>query len=202
MVCVDFDGTLLDFGGAIKNYLAKDGITFYPENVKYYDYSNSDIGCNRELLYKAFYTDEFYEYLKLYEGVIDAIELLKTVEDVHAYTGAVNMESVYNRRLNLIRKLGLKGKPYTAPPVEHYIALTEPCLKGGDTKPVIKEANAVFDDCVGVLYNWYMNGSDAKLYLIDAPYNQEESDTEGIIDWSKIIRCSSFSDAVNKYLAG
>ena len=200
MVCVDFDGTILNFNDCLKNFLAKDNVTFRPEKVKFYDYSNEGIGCSKETIYNAFSQKEFYDNLDFFEGAFKSLEALRSFDDVYAYTGAVDNDVIVNKRKSLIKRLKLKGYPYLCTEKNQKLEMDIPYYRGGVHKPVILEADALFEDCVGVIYNWQKRGATAEYYLIDAPYNQEEDDTEHLIDWTKVTRCRTFFEAVDIYI--
>lgn len=184
-VCVDVDGVLLDFNDNLARYL-KDtrNIDFDPAKCIDYDYKY-DLGFDRQIIYDCFKEPEFYKGLRTKEGVVPALKKLQLFFRTKAYTGSVNNDIIINRRRQVCKTFGLYGEPFI-----------------GERKLTDFGAIALFDDCLGVHKQWIEEGSKAKLFLIDAPYNQKTEENKSSLDWSRIIRCKNFEDAVNKFLSG
>lgn len=181
IAAVDIDGTAYNFHGAVKAYLEEMGHTFYPEKCIDYHF-NGDIGCDKQLIYDSFDKKELYDKLKAYEGSIEAINLLRQHGTVYGYTASVAEPSIFNQRVKLVEELGMIPKVF----VKH--------------KPVI-DADALFDDCLGVHRCWIAANSNAKLYLIDQPHNRVTEENKDDPIWQRVIRCNSLLEAVQLYLS-
>lgn len=181
IAAVDIDGTAYNFHGAVKAYLEEMGHTFYPEKCIDYHF-NGDIGCDKQLIYDSFDKKELYDKLKAYEGSIEAINLLRQHGTVYGYTASVAEPSIFNQRVKLVEELGMIPKVF----VKH--------------KPVI-DADALFDDCLGVHRCWIAANSNAKLYLIDQPHNRMTEENKDDPIWQRVIRCNSLLEAVQLYLS-
>ena len=182
-VCVDVDGTLLDFQGALKSYFSDKGIDYKSEKVTSYNFDGK-IGCKKKDVYAAINETEFYKHLKEFNNAITALDKLQDAEvTTLAYTASVVNSEIYKKKCCFINRHHMPGIPYIG------------------KKPVIKDAAALFDDCLEIHKEWIEQGYEGKLYLIDAPYNRECNNKNIDIQWEKIIRCDSFADAVNDFLA-
>lgn len=175
-VCVDIDGTLVDMQSGLKFYLAERGLDLITEAVTAYNFK-CDCGVSKSDIMKAFTDVELYKGLKLFEGVEKALKKLKGYIEVQSYTGSYPVEEIAVERFRLCQSLGLNGAMYI-----------------GIKKPTDMQAVALFDDCLEVMEQWLEDGSTAKLYLIDAPYNRREHS-------DRIIRCSSFVEAVERFIS-
>lgn len=181
-VCLDIDGVVLNLLEGLKIYLSKKGITFYPENVITYNFGG-DIGCDKKVIYKAFSDVNFYSNLEFFDGAVEAIKKLRSKVIIQTYTTVSDIPEIYALRENLCKSLGLVGLPFTK------------------NKPVINDIDAVFDDCLSVHKDWIENNSSAKLYLIDASYNQKVKENESSFHyWADITRCKNLNEAVDLYL--
>lgn len=180
-VCVDVDGTLLDFQEAIKSFLESKGVIYKKENCNSYSF-DGDIGCSKKDVYDAFYEAEFYKHLYAFNDALMSLEKLQEEYITSAYTASVVSADVYKQRCEFIKRHNMPGVPYIG------------------KKPVIKEAKALFDDCLEIHKQWIEQGYEGELFLIDAPYNREESNKGLDIPWDRVHRCSSFSEAVNQFL--
>lgn len=181
-VCLDIDGVVLNLLEGLKIYLSKQNITFYPENVITYNFGGN-IGCSKGVIYNAFQDIDFYRNIPFINGSVEAIDRLKQKVIVQAYTTVVDIPEIYQLRSSLCKELGLEGVPYLG------------------NKPVVSDADAVFDDCLGVHKDWIKDNSSAKQYLIDAPYNQKIKENElSFPHWNNVIRCKNLSEAVDLYL--
>lgn len=174
-VCVDLHGVILDMLGALKDYLKEhEGIDFDPNSVTDYDF-NCDVGFDNALIFKAFKDPLLHRAIAPYEGALEGLELLKTRCKPMAYTGVVDNAAIVGYYNSFIRQVGLSG--------------TSMSYK----KPVIYDANVLFDDCIGVHRQWYDAGFRGLQYLIDRPYNQwKPADLLA----SKVIRVKSFRHGV------
>lgn len=182
--CIDVDGVLYDFNNNLSKYLEETrSIHFDPSKCSNYDYKHSDLGFDRKIIYECFKEPKLYEGLEFFDGAVKALEKLQKYIKTKSYTGSVDIDEISNRRRNLCKDLKLFGEPYV-----------------GIRKPTDLKAVALFDDCLGVHKQWIEDGSKAKLFLIDAPYNQETNENKGSLDWSRIIRCKNFEDAVEKFI--
>lgn len=183
VVCVDFDGVLLDFCKALSDALLEHGYNLDPQGVIDYNFKY-DIGFPRKIVFETMKQARMYLLEEPYEGAIEALDLLKKYTIVKPYTGCVDKPEAITIRQELINSFGLKGKPYVD------------C-----DKPVYFQADALFEDNLLVIKDWQMANSKAKIFLINQPYNQQTSDNSKSLDWSCIVRCKNFADAVNKYLS-
>lgn len=184
-VCVDVDGVLVNFNDALSKHLKHSrGIDFDPAGCIDYNYTYEGLGFDRKVIYECFKEPKLYDYLEHIDGVVPALKKLQGFIKTKAYTGSVDIDEISERRKNLCDSLGLFGEPYT---------------KG--RKPTDLGAVALFDDCLGVHKQWIEDGSKALLFLIDAPYNQKTDANEKSLDWTRIIRCKNFEDAVEKFIS-
>lgn len=182
VVCVDFDGTVLDFHQGLKRRLAQLGHDYHPEKCIDYNF-NGDIGCDRALIYKLFTDVELYRQLPFFVDSEAAISmLLERCNTVYGYTASVAEPTIFKERTELVEKLGMTPKVFVG------------------KKPVM-DADALFDDCLGVHRCWVNAGSKAKLYLIAAPHNQVTEENKDDPIWEHVIRCDSLFEAVQMYLA-
>ena len=180
-VCVDVDGVLLNLCGALKPYLKRTrGIDFDPSKVKKYNYHNC--GVDHKIIYSCFNEPEFFDELKPFDGAFEALKKLQQIIKTKAYTASQDIEEIYTKRDKLCETLGLEGKSYPS-----------------GMKPTDLQAVALFDDCLAVHKQWLSEGSQAYHFLIDAPYNQQTNENFSSLDWSRIIRCKNFEDAVSKF---
>lgn len=176
---VDIDGTVNDICGAIKIYLAKQGKTFFPENITQYDFVG-DIGVDRDEVFKALNTKEVYEIINLYDNAIKGINLLKEECKVIAYTKTP--KKFIRIREDMCRWMGFDDTFIT--PEEKYPH---------------DNISVVFDDNLNVHERW-LSKSDTVQYLINQPYNQEiHNDYESSL-WNKVIRVENFYEGVVHYL--
>lgn len=181
-VCVDCDGVLIDFCGGIKQYLNDKNIEFKPECVTSYSFKGN-IGCDRSEIFKAMNDEELYTYLQPYDNIETSLLLLACNDiETKAYTGSVDLPKAIEIRRKFINKYNLNSG-------DIYIG----------NKPVVLEADALFDDCLAVHKEWIEAGYDGKLFLIDHTYNNEENNPD-FPYFDKVIRCKDFEDAVEKYL--
>ena len=185
-VCIDVDGTLMDFSANLSTYLKKtQNISFNAAECTDYNYRHESLGFDRNIIYECFKEPELYESLKFFTGAVPALKKLQAHIQTRAYTGAVDVPEIVKRRSEVCREIGLIGGPIV-----------------GGRKPTDMQAVALFDDCLGVHKQWIADGSKAKLFLIDAPYNRVTPENKDSVDWSRITRCSSFEDAVERFLKG
>ena len=176
--CVDVDGVLLNLCGALKPYLKRTrGIDFNPNVVRKYNFEGC--GVDTKIIYSCFNEPEFFDELEFFDGAVDALKKLQQIIKTKAYTASQNIEEIYTKRDKLCETLGLEGKSYPS-----------------GRKPIDLQAIALFDDCLAVHKQWLEAGSQAYHFLIDAPYNQQTNEN---LDWSKIIRCKNFEDAVSRF---
>jgi 5'(3')-deoxyribonucleotidase len=180
---MDMDGTVLDFNGRVKSYLADRGIPFNPDECFTYDYSCYGKEIADKIKHEVMRDIEFYEKLGYFEGAYEAIQRLSNHVTIQAYTGSVNVPEIFEKRQSLCKSLG-----FVADGV--YI---------DGKKPVFLEADALFDDNIDVFKQWIGKNKQAKLYLIDAPYNQQD-DNDDV--WNHVIRCKNLSEAVDLYIGG
>lgn len=176
-VCVDVDGVLLDLQKGLSVWLNREyGITFNPEKLRYYNYSENALDFDVKLVYEVLNTPDFYTDLEFFPNALVALRGLQSIVPTKAYTGSVAVEEIGGIRRNLCETIGLVGEPFV-----------------GRNKVTDLGAVALFDDCFGVHKQWVADGSEATLFLIDAPYNRRC----GLGD--RLIRCSDFADAVNRF---
>lgn len=133
IVLIDIDGVCLDLIESLDVYFKKNG---FPETnlreIQYYNFQDVT-GVTQQDCFTACRTcPEVFAREKVLNGVTEAISLLKEQGYCpFAYT-LVNTPEIYNIREEQIKALGF---------TEYLIATTKP-------KPVIKEAIALFDDCL------------------------------------------------------
>jgi hypothetical protein len=180
-VCVDIDGVIVNLMQGLHLLLKEQGLDFDPAMVSKFNFDYPELGFPREIIYNSFENKRLYELAPLHSGVEDAISKLRDFINIRAYTGSLGDEEICQKRQHLCNSFGMFGSVYYR-----------------KNKPTIFNADALFDDCLGVHKQWIEDGSNALLFLIDQPYNQEYNN-EGI-DWSRIIRCKDFADAVDKYI--
>ena len=180
-VCVDIDNTVLAYHEGLRRFLAEKGITFYPEKCIDYDF-NGDVGCDRSIIFASMKDPRLYDMLPFLQDAEAAVQLLKKHCDVHAYTCAPSNQEILNKRIAFVKTLGITPNVFV------------------DKKPVVADADALFDDCVGVHKTWMRANSNAKLYLINAYNNQVREENKDDPIWDRVIRCDSLMDAVKKYL--
>jgi 5'(3')-deoxyribonucleotidase len=182
IVCVDIDGTTMDFHKALQIRLRELGHTYYPERCIDYNF-NGDIGCDRNLIFDLFDDEELYRRLPFYENAKKAISmLLEQCDTVYGYTASVAAENIFNQRKELVEELGMIPRVFV------------------NKKPVMEDADALFDDCLGVHRCWVNAGSHAKLYLINQQHNQMTEENKDDPIWNSVIRCNSLFEAVQMYL--
>lgn len=174
-VLVDIDGVIVNLMEGLRQVLSEKGITFNIEGIDTYNFKGN-IGCDRSEVFAAMEDVRTFEKSPMYEGALEALEKLKTITIVEAYTKVSNSE-IYNHRNEFIKNYGLTGMPYI-----------------GD-KPIIDNVSSVFEDCQSNLEKWI--DTDADLYLIDYHnYNKNISNKLA----NRIIYCKSFSEAVDKFI--
>ena len=207
MVHIDFDGVILNFEQRLKEYLGEKGKTYYPDNQLSYAYDIGDLGCSKEDVYACFNEYDFFSGLQFYDGVISSLNLLRSNGiEIHAYTSTSENGDIYEYRRRLIKKLKMKGNPYRQK--LNNFQNTKTYMQGYDSKPVVLETDALFEDNLGIILHWMMRGANTRFYLIDKPYNRFtgelfediENGTLKGIDLDKIIRVSSFEEAVIDYI--
>lgn len=184
-VCVDIDGVVLNLMQGIHLYLEPLGYNFDIDHIEAYNFKYDSLGFDRQIIFNAINDVKSFELAPFYDGAIEALKKLQRFVETKSYTKISEIPEIYNRRKNLLEFLKLQGEPITA-------------LK----KPVDFSVDALFDDCLDVHKQWIEEGSKAKLFLIDRPYNQKTTANEGSLDWSRIVRCKNFEEAVDFYIAG
>lgn len=187
---LDFDGVILDFPNALKDYLATKCINFKPENIESYNF-NGDIGCTKKVVYEAINDAKLYSYLDFYEGAYLALEKLKSFVKVVAYTSVSSADGLSNLRNALISGLDLEGFAYI----------------GGHNKKIEAisdydnaDVDAVFEDCLETLEAW-CSKPNVKLFLIKQTYNCKTDENKSSPLWDRVVICENFVDAVDKYIA-
>lgn len=181
-VCVDVDGVLLNLLGALKKYL-KEVKNIELDINKVTNYNFKGCGIDRNIIYECFKEPEFFDSLEFFEGAVESLKKLQQIIKTKAYTASQNIEKIYTKRDKLCETLGLEGKSYSS-----------------GMKPTDLQAIALFDDCLAVHEQWLREGSQAYLFLIDATYNRQTNENKFSLDWSRIIRCKNFADAVDKFM--
>ena len=179
-VLVDFDGTLLNYIKALHDRVNVDmGIDVDILNSTSYTPKNFSKE-HQKIIKDVIYTDvDLYRNLQFFDGARESLEELMKHIETRAYTGSCHDKEIYKIRLNLIRELGMRELPFT------------------DKKPYVADAFALIDDCDGVHKQFIENGFTGLLYLIDAPYNREQTPEFE----SRIIRVGSFTEAARDLLA-
>lgn len=178
-VCIDLHGVAVDMLGALRLYLKENrGVNFDPASVTDYDFQ-CDIGFDRKLIFEAFKDVELHKLVMPYRGAEDAIRILKAHCNVHAYSGVVDDPDVVALTATMIHNLGMLGKPLAY------------------RKPIIFDANVLFDDCPAVHRQWQKAGFKGLQYMVDHPYNRAANLRQpDDIDWMRIIRVNSLYEGV------
>lgn len=184
-VCIDIDGVVLNLMQGLKLYLEPLGYNFDVEGIKAYNFKYDTLGFDRQVIFDAFKDIKCFELAPFYDGAVEAVKKLQRFVETQSYTKISNIPEIYTRRKNLLDFLQLKGEPITAVKKETDLS-----------------ADALFDDCLEVHAQWIADGSNAKLFLIDRPYNQKTNENEGSLDWSRIVRCKNLEEAVDFYISG
>lgn len=179
-VLVDFDGTLLNYIKALHDRVNVDmGIDVDILNSTSYTPKNFSKE-HQNIIKDIIDTDvDLYRNLQFFDGARESLEDLMKHIETRAYTGSSHDKEIYKIRLNLIRELGMRELPFT------------------DKKPYIPDAFALIDDCDGFHKQFIENGFTGLLYLIDAPYNREQTPKFE----SRIIRVKDFTEAARDLLA-
>lgn len=183
-VCVDIDGVVLNLMQGIHLYLEPLGYNFDIDHIEAYNFKYDSLGFDRKVIFNALNDVKSFELAPFYDGAVEALQKLQYFVKTKSYTKISEIPEIYNRRKNLLNFLKLDGKPITS-------------LQ----KPVDFSADALFDDCLDVHQQWIEQGSKAKLFLIDRPYNQKTNANNGSLDWSRIVRCKNFEEAVDFYIS-
>ena len=176
-VLVDFDGTLLNFIKALHDRVNLDMDVDILNSTSYTPKNFSKE--HQKIIKDIIDTDvDLYRNLQFFDGAKESLEELMKHVETRAYTGSSSDKEIYKLRFNLIRELGMKELPFT------------------NKKPYVADAFALIDDCDGVHKQFIENGFTGLLYLIDAPYNKEQTPEFE----SRIIRVKDFSEAANDLL--
>lgn len=183
-VCVDIDGVVLNLMQGIHLYLEPLGYNFDIDHIEAYNFKYDSLGFDRKIIFDAINNVKSFELAPFYDGAVEAVQKLQYFVKTKSYTKISEIPEIYNRRKNLLNFLKLEGNPITL-------------LQ----KPVDFSADALFDDCLDVHKQWIEQGSKAKLFLIDRPYNQKTNENKGSLDWSRIVRCKNFEEAVDFYIS-
>ena len=183
-VCVDIDGVVLNLMQGIHLYLEPLGYNFDIDHIEAYNFKYDSLGFDRKVIFDAINNIKSFELAPFYDGAVEAVQKLQYFVKTKSYTKISEIPEIYNRRKNLLNFLKLEGKPITSA-----------------QKPVDFSADALFDDCLDVHKQWIEQGSKAKLFLIDRPYNQKTNENKGSLDWSRIVRCKNFEEAVDFYIS-
>lgn len=183
-VCVDIDGVVLNLMQGIHLYLEPLGYNFDIDHIEAYNFKYDSLGFDRKIIFDAINNVKSFELAPFYDGAVEAVQKLQYFVKTKSYTKISEIPEIYNRRKNLLDFLKLEGKPITSV-----------------QKPVDFSADALFDDCLDVHKQWIEQGSKAKLFLIDRPYNQKTNENNGSLDWSRIVRCKNFEEAVDFYIS-
>lgn len=183
-VCVDIDGVVLNLMQGIHLYLEPLGYNFDIDHIEAYNFKYDSLGFDRKVIFDAINNVKSFELAPFYDGAVEAVQKLQYFVKTKSYTKISEIPEIYNRRKNLLNFLKLEGKPITSV-----------------QKPVDFSADALFDDCLDVHKQWIEQGSKAKLFLIDRPYNQKTNENMGSLDWSRIVRCKNFEEAVDFYIS-
>lgn len=183
LVCVDIDGVVLNFLFGLERYLGLKGYYYSAESQKTYAFTRESLGYDPSVVYDAFKEPSLYSLCPLYDGVSEAARVLTGACQVQAYTSVVDIPEIKDMRRKLCHSLGFGYVEYVY-----------------RDKPVVFEADALFEDDLSIIKKWIDAGSNAKIYLIDHTYNQPDSKSLYDIMWRRVIRCNSFKEAVEKYV--
>ena len=188
-VCMDVDGVILDWNGALEKYLATKGINFDKSKMTIYSYTGN-IGCTKKEIYKAIEDIEFLDilYKNPYEGALEALNKLCKSHSVYinAYTASSDKEDFYMRRVNFCEELGMDGMVY-------------PSHNHTGVKPVLPNIHALFEDNLTVIRKWLEEEPNTIIYMIDQPYNRP-SEFVRVPDSPQLKRCTSLVEAVDMFL--
>lgn len=182
---IDIDGVVLDTQQGFEDYFKARGITYLKENCTRYNFSG-----NTELkgypMGKVFSDIGFWRSLKVFDGVSEAIQLLKSsgyAVDAYTLVSSKASSDIINERCKVLAELGLSGNVHL-----------------GDFKPVFDDADLLIEDCAETVAGWLRAGSKAEIYLVDYPYNRDLHSIAGDVNWGRVMRCSSMLDAVQRHL--
>lgn len=173
-VMIDLHGVVLDMCSALAEYFNERGRVFDPAKVTDYDF-NCDTGVPQADVFAAFGDPELYAFVKPYCGAREAIQLLSSRVRPRLYSTAVSNVTIMARTRRAIDGLPFSGELLTG------------------KKPIIYDANVLFDDCAAVHRQWYAAGFGGLQYVINRPYNQPKG-YEPV--WDKVIRVDSIYDGV------
>jgi uncharacterized HAD superfamily protein len=183
-VCIDVDGVLLDLNKTLESYLKKKSITFYPEKIERYDFSG-DIGCDKKLCFEAF-SDQLFWKEQLKHPLSDLSKVANALKE-EGYNPYIYTLFNYSEEIKDIRRQYIASKNVT----EYAIYDSE--------KPVLLEASALFEDCLGNIKRWMEEGFEGDIYLIDQTYNQEGNNKD-FPYFDKIIRVNNLEQGVEMFL--
>ena len=183
-VCIDIGGVVLNLMQGIHLYLESLGYNFDIDHIEAYNFKYDSLGFDRKVIFNALNDVKSFELAPFYDGAVEALQKLQYFVNTKSYTKISEIPEIYDRRKNLLDFLKLEGEPITSV-----------------QKPVDFSADALFDDCLDVHKQWIEQGSKAKLFLIDRPYNQKTNENMGSLDWSRIVRCKNFEEAVDFYIS-
>lgn len=185
-VLIDVDSTLADFHESLRLLLRDLGYDYHPERLTDYYGENLPDGtlgvswnvARTGMCTSALYTDR---YFKLYPKVDEALAKLRKVANTIGYTGAECNEEIYQMRIKFCKEHKLVPNVFIG------------------SKAVLAGYQALFDDNPYIIDKWVKSGAPMRIYMIDQPYNRHININK---EWgNRVVRCASFYDAVNKYLA-
>lgn len=177
-IYLDFDGVVYDSITGIEEYIYKK----YNEKIdvsKAYKYDYTGIDCEKEKIYKAFTDEEYFNLLHPFKDAIKAINILKEKYEVVPYTYVD--KSILKIRNRQIKEVGLTGNAYTS------------------KKPIIKDKCIIIEDDLKNLLR-HIDNKDAKLYLIDAPYNKFENYEISSNQIFRIKRCKNLLEVATQLI--
>lgn len=182
-ICIDCDGVILDTNAALINYLNKRHISYNPQNLIRYDFTG-DIGCDKEYCFKAFNESNFWKE-ELKHPLVDLKKIVNKLNNEgivpFIYTLLDNKEAIKIRTQFLLDNN------------IDYFSIYD------NKKPVIKEAEALFEDCLDNIKTWFDNGYTGPVYLINHNYNQEEYNND-FPYFDKVIRVNNLEEGIEIFI--
>lgn len=203
VVVLDLDSVVVNFDDALERHMWSLGYEHFTSNrCLTYDYNKTlekppkwledstvcgdyFLNANRAAIFAEFENVEFFEKIKVYQGLEERIRRLKDKYDIHFHTCA-NSRAVAEQKLSFIEKV-FKG-------VNYRMSVTL-----GGFKPAFSDTFIVVEDCIGALRQY--KGMSTQRILVDKPYNQLEHNQNIAEDFDGVTRVNSLSDYIDYLLA-
>lgn len=146
---------------------------------------DATLGVPRNILLEQYSRIEYYKSAPVYE---DSCKALIKLFDSGKYNIVFNSSAFGEFSSNIAWNKSLRLKDL----FEEYIYGV--IISENVKKPTILDADIVIDDCLEVLYDYIKVGSNAKLFLVDQPYNRLAVTKEDKEVLEKVTRISSIAD--------